>query len=243
MLKIAARTLDLYEAFARARSPLTLSELAREIDVAPSSCFELVGTLRERGYLYGIGDRRALYPTRRMMDNVLAIAGHEPHIGRIAPRLERLRDETQETVILGRQHGDGVVYLVIAEGPQTVRYTARVGEIKPLHSSAIGKVVLSGVDGGERRDWIERLPLTKMTGATLCDAAALNADIAAGIRRGYQMTRGENVADVMAVAMPLAAGNDRFGVCVAGPMHRMSVDKAGHVAALRAAVAELEETP
>lgn len=243
MLKIAARTLDLYEAFARVRSPLTLSALAREIEVAPSSCYELVGTLRDRGYLYGVGDRRALYPTRRMMDNVLAIASHEPHMRRIAPRLDRLRDCTQETVILGRQHGDGVVYLAVAEGPQTVRYTARVGDIKPLHSSAIGKVILSGSDGAERRKWIGRLPLTKMTGATLCDAAALFADIEAGVQRGYQLTRGENVADVMAVAIPLSAGGDRFGVCIAGPMHRMSVDQGGHVAALRAAVAELEETP
>lgn len=243
MLKIAARTLDLYEAFARTRCPLTLSELAREIDVAPSSCFELVGTLRDRGYLYAVGDRRALYPTRRMMDNVLTISGHEPHIDRIAPRLERLRDVTRETVILGRRHGDGVVYLMIAEGRQTVRYTAGVGEIKPLHSSAIGKVILSGADGAERRDWIERLPRRKMTGATLDDAAALAADIDAGLKRGYQMTRGENVADVMAIAMPLRLGSDRYGVCIAGPMHRMSVDQADHATALRAAVTELEKTP
>jgi IclR family transcriptional regulator, acetate operon repressor len=243
MLKVAARTLDLYEAFARARSPLTLSELAREIDVAPSSCFELIGTLRDRGYLYGLGERRAFYPTRRMMDNVIAIAEHEPHVSHIAPRLERLRNETQETVILGRQHGDGVVYLTIADGPQTVRYTARVGEFKPLHSSAIGKVILSAANGDERRAWIERLPRKKMTDATLCHAAALTADIEAGVQRGYQMTRGENVADVMALAMPLRVGGDLFGVCVAGPMHRMSVDQAGHVAALRATVAELEEIP
>lgn len=241
MLKNTARTLDLYETFARARRPLTLSELAREIAVAPSSCFELVGTLRDRGYLYGLGDRRALYPTRRMMDNVLAIAEHEPHIGRIAPRLDRLRDETRETVILGRRQGDAVVYLTIAEGRQTVRYTAQVGDIKPLHSSAIGKVFLSALEGGERRALIERLPRPKMTDATLCDPDALCADIEAGLRRGYQMTRGENVADVMAVAMPLMAGGDRFGVCIAGPMHRMGVDCARHVTALRSAVNELEE--
>lgn len=241
MLKNTARTLDLYEAFARARKPLTLSELAREIKVAPSSCFELIGTLRDRGYLYGIGDRRALYPSRRMMDNVLSIAEHEPHISRIAPRLETLRDETRETIILGRQQGNAVVYLIIAEGPQTVRYTARVGDIKPLHSSAIGKVILSGLSMDQRKAVIEQLPKPKMTDATLCDASALAADIEAGLRRGYQMTRGENVADVMAVAMPLSFGGDVFGVCIAGPMHRMSVDQARHVSALKAAVTELEE--
>lgn len=62
-----------------------------------------------------------------MMDNVPATAEHEPHIGRIAPRLGRLRDETRETVILGRRQGDAVVCLIAAESRQTVRRTAQVG--------------------------------------------------------------------------------------------------------------------
>jgi DNA-binding IclR family transcriptional regulator len=241
MLKSADRTLDLFEAFARAQKPLTLSELAREIEVAPSSCFALVKTLRDRGYLYGVGERRTLYPTRRMLDHATSIATCEPHVSRILPIMAALRDETGETVILGRREKNAVVYLHICESRQTVRYSAQVGDLKPLHSSAIGKVVLASMPKDERLKLIQALAKPRVTPNTLYAAADLAADIAAGELRGYQRTRGENVADVMAVAMPIVIGGDLFGLCVAGPMHRMSTMHARHAKALKRALAKVED--
>jgi IclR family transcriptional regulator, acetate operon repressor len=241
MLKSADRTLDLFEAFARAQKPLTLSELAREIEVAPSSCFALVKTLRERGYLYGAGERRTLYPTRRMLDQATSIAACEPNVSGLLPIMAALRDETGETVILGRREKSAVVYLHICESRQTVRYSARVGDLKPLHSSAIGKVVLAALPRDERGKFIQSLAKPRVTPNTLCAATALAEDVEAGERRGYQLTSGENVADVMGVAMPIVIGGDLFGVCVAGPLHRMSTAHARHARALKRALGKVEE--
>jgi DNA-binding IclR family transcriptional regulator len=241
MLKSADRTLDVFEAFARVQKPLTLSELAREIAVAPSSCFALVQALRARGYLYGLGERRTLYPTRRMLDHATAIAACEPYVARMLPLMEALRDETGETVILGRREKDAVVYLHVCESRQTVRYTAQAGDLKPMHSSAIGKVVLAAMPADERRKTIQALAKPRVTANTLCAAADLVADVAAGALRGYQLTRGENVADVMAVAMPIVIGGDPFGLCVAAPMHRMSDSYARHARAMKRALGKLEK--
>jgi DNA-binding IclR family transcriptional regulator len=241
MLKSADRTLDLFEAFARTQKPLTLSELARALDVAPSSCFALVKTLRDRGYLYGAGERRTLYPTRRMLDQAMSIAACEPYVARILPIMSALRDETGETIILGRREKNAVVYLHVCESRQTVRYTAQAGDLKPLHSSAIGKVVLAALPRAERVKLIQSLPKPRVTPNTLCAAGELADDVAAGELRGYQLTRGENVADVMAVAMPIVIGGDLFGLCVAAPMHRMSSTHARHAKAMKRALAKLEK--
>lgn len=241
MPKNADRTLNLFEVFARTQRPLTLSEMARELEVAPSSCFELIKTLRERGYLYGVGERRTLYPTRRMLDQTTAIAAREPHVAHLLPVMAALRDETQETVILGRREKDRVVYLHVCESPQTVRYTARAGDLKPLHSSAIGKVVLAALPTAERAALIQGLERTRYTPSTICSVSALAGDIETGLRRGYQMTRGENVADVVGVAMPLFVGGDLLGVCIAGPMHRMQARHARHAGALKRALSQMEE--
>jgi len=241
MLKNADRTLDLFEAFARTQRPLTLSELARELEVAPSSCFELIKTLRERGYLYGVGDRRALYPTRRMLDQTVSIAASEPHIARLLPVMAALRYETKETVILGRRDKDGIIYLHVCESPQTVRYSARAGDVKPLHSSAIGKIVLASLPVSERAKVIRALPRPRFTTRTLCATAQLIEDLEEGLARGYQLTRGENVADVMGVAMPVVVEGDLFGMCVAGPMHRMEAAHARHADVLKRALASLEQ--
>jgi DNA-binding IclR family transcriptional regulator len=241
MLKSADRTLDLFEAFARTQKPLTLSELAREIEVAPSSCFALIKALRDRGYLYGVGERRTLYPTRRMLDHATSIAACEPNVSRMLPIMAALRDETGETVILGRREKNAVVYLHICESRQTVRYSAQVGDLKPLHSSAIGKVVLAGMPRDDRLKFLQKLSKPRITAKTLCAATDLAADIEVGEQRGYQLTSGENVVDVMAVAMPVVIGGDLFGLCVAGPMHRMSTLHVRHGKALKRALSKVKE--
>ena len=49
MVKTVARTLDVLEAFATARGPLSPSELARTIRVPVVSCFAIARTLEAAG--------------------------------------------------------------------------------------------------------------------------------------------------------------------------------------------------
>ncbi|MBI1985503.1 MAG: helix-turn-helix domain-containing protein, partial [Rhodospirillales bacterium] len=109
-VRTAVRTLEAFEAFGRSQRPLTLSELARAIGVPVSSCHGLVATLRNRGYVYSVGNKRRVYPTRRLLDVAEAIVRNDPLLEFVEPMLTRLRDDTGETVILGTREGDGVVY-------------------------------------------------------------------------------------------------------------------------------------
>ena len=51
-VKVALRTLNLFELFAKQRQPLVLSDLAEQLDIPSSSCLALIRTLSQRGYLY-----------------------------------------------------------------------------------------------------------------------------------------------------------------------------------------------
>ncbi len=238
-VKSARRTVDLFEAFARSQGPLSLSELARALAMPHSSCFNLVRALEGRGYLYAVGERRRLYPTRRLYHVASAIVAAEPVVARLEPALARLRDATRETVLLGKRQGDRALYLAVLEGPQTVRYTAEVGALKPLHSSAIGKALLSALGPSERAETVARLPLEAMTAATITDPALLLAELERAAERGYAETRGENIADVSAVARPVRIDGSLYAVAVAGPMHRMAADVPSHTAALEKACGSL----
>ena len=57
-MKTADRTLDIFEAFAEAKRPLSLSEIARMIDSPVSSCHGLLRTLQKSGYMYALDVRR-----------------------------------------------------------------------------------------------------------------------------------------------------------------------------------------
>lgn len=215
------RVLDIFEAFQAAERPLSLTELSEVAGIPKSSCHAIVATLVERGYLYSLQRPRALYPTRRIYDVAQAVAGNDPFLQRAMPLLEQLRDASGETVILGKRQGDAVIYLQVLEGTHAIRYSSRAGEFKPLFSSAIGKALLGSLKEPELRAFLDSHPLPAVTPNTLTDTDALFADIVESRKRGFFVTRGENVADVWAVSAFVPLRTQTMGVAVAGPALRM----------------------
>lgn len=238
----AQRVLEIFEAFAALQKPLTLSQLSEAVDAPVSSCFSIVKTLEEEGYLHCVSSRKEWYPTGRMAENARAIEKGEPLLARFDPVLMALRKETNETIILGQASsaGTSILYLKVFEGGQAIRYTSEIGARKPLHSTAIGKAVLSTMPPDQRRRAINGLKFKQITDRTLSGADALLNDIEEGIARDYQMTRGENVVDVGAIAMPVEIQGRTFGVAIAGPVTRLQERLEEHTAALRRACKQLE---
>lgn len=215
------RAFAILETFERERRPLSMKELADTCHIPASTCHSLVHTLLKRAYLYQTGRRKDLYPTRRLYDLGATILAHDPVLQRLEPAMQALRDATRETVILGKRQKEGIVYLEVIEGPEVIRYSARPGDTKPLHSTCIGKALLSTLKETDLRKQLATTPLSGITGTTITSADALIADIAAGRAEGCFVTRGENVPDVTAMAVPVAVNHELYGLAVAGPSHRM----------------------
>lgn len=133
---------------------------------------------------------------------------------------------------MGKRQGDQVLYLEVLESPQTIRYSSRAGEYKPLHSSSIGKVMLGAMSPAQLQEWVKKHPLRKVTSNTLTDLARLEANLEKGRRQGYYMTIGENVSDVAAIAAPVMANGEMLGIAVAGPAHRIKANQRKHAALL-----------
>jgi len=232
--------MELFEAFAKAQTPLSLSEIARALGAPASSSFNLIRALEGRGYLYLVEPKR-LYPTHRLFEVARTIAAREPWRDLLEPVLTELRDETRETVILGKRHGNRVIYLEVFEGPQTIRYTARAGDLKPLHSSSIGKALLGMLERAELTKLLKHLQLKQVTGATIVNRQQLIADLERSRRRGFFMTAGENVPDVLALSVGLRLNPEVYGIAIAGPMSRMREKLSAHIPALKMASAAIAE--
>ncbi len=235
----AMRALEVFEAFRTARRPLPLSELAQRTGIPVSTCHGVMRALESHGWLYYVNARDA-YPTRRLWDTADEIRANDPVVRRLEPALAALRDETDETVVVGARQGGSVTYLLVLEGRQAIRYSARAGERKPLHSSSIGKALLGELAPDALDTWLREHSLERITANTITSAKRLRADLDAGRRRGWFATRGENVADVMAVSAALRGFGAPLGVAVAGPVHRMQGREAAAAKRLVACLRRLE---
>lgn len=240
-MKPTDRALGIFEAFEAAGRPLTLSELAEAAGLPVSTSHGIVRVLMERGYLYLTSRRKDLFPTRRLYDMAAKIIAHDPYLERLEPHLDTLRNATRETVIVGKRQQNEIIYLSVLEGPQTIRYSAAAGELKPLHSTSIGKAMLSRVESAELRRQLAASTMEPVTDHTLTSADALFDDIAQSRERGYFVTRGESVSDVFAVAVPVDVNRDVLGIAIAGPRHRMEGEIERIAAALLDAKRSIEQ--
>lgn len=232
-VKTATRVLDMFEAFAGEARPLSLSELGRLLDIPVSSCFGLVRTLENRGYLYEFERRGGYYPTRRLQAMADRIAGADPVLERIEPLLMTLRDRCGETVLFGKLQAQGVVYLDVIESNQRIRYTASIGEFRPLHANSLAKAILGALEPQERDQVLDGYDWQRLTERTVTGREALEQDLDEARRRGWHANWGESVPDLAAVAWPVRLNRAWYAVSIAGPLQRMEPVLSELVNALR----------
>ena len=223
--RTALRPFAILEAFRAAGKPMMLSEVAHKTGIPVSTCHGVLRALEQSGYLYFLPSKEA-YPTRRLLEMAQEIALHDPVASRIVPQLYKLRDATNETVVLGALRNDHVVYLEVVESGQTIRYASRPGDVRSLHSTALGKAMLMSLPKLERDLRIEALKLRPVTGDTITSQRSLRRELEQSLTRGYAISRGENSPDVMAIAMPLRHAGTMLAISVAGPISRMAVGEA-----------------
>jgi IclR family transcriptional regulator, acetate operon repressor len=234
-VKSATRVLKLFDVFAVISAPLTLTELARELQIPTSSCFQLIRSLLAEGYLYQIGSRR-FYPSKKFAQVANAIAAHDPIQARFMPFLEELRARTDETAILSQMDGTELVYLLACEGTHMLRVSISPGHHAPLHSTASGKALLSGLPEEDLLSLLGQLPMPRTTSATICEREVLLTQIRER-RDSVHYARGERFAYLMGMAICIPAFGGIFAISVGGPIERLEAK----VASTEATLLEIRE--
>ncbi|MGQ9371508.1 IclR family transcriptional regulator [Azospirillum sp. ST 5-10] len=230
IVKQAENLLAILELFARVKRPRTLSQISEALGLPKSSTFNLLETLETQGFIHEMRLWGGYYPTRRLLALAQEIAQDDPFIDRLRPVLTWLQEQTGETVLLAHRADLETVYLEVIESQHPVRYFARTGDRRPIQVTSGGKAILSCYGAEERARLFAAIPFQKYRDCTLPDAAAVEADIQASIRRGWFENLSEFTADVLGIGMPVVLDGERLALSVAGPNFRL-MDKRAEVAA------------
>lgn len=214
-----------------ARQPVGVSELSRATGLDKSGVHRIAVTLHGAGWIRpagGAATRWELSPTFAR----LARAGGTASLATAArPTMERLRDETGESVLLAVVDADRQAMVVreAVESRQAVRLTATAGTELPVPGSAAGRAIAAHLPAAELARFRAAHP------GFDDDPPAL----AAVRRRGFATNDGEVDEDVRAVAAPLLAedGYPVGALVVCGPTTRMPADRMRAHAALVARLA------
>jgi DNA-binding IclR family transcriptional regulator len=216
------RALQLLLAFDSEAQELGVTELAAKVGVHKSTASRLAATLAGRGFLERApgSDAFRLGPELGRL-GLLALAGRD--LAELAASaMERLAEETSETVNLAVLDGDEAVNVAQVDGRHIVGVGAWTGRRTGLHCTANGKVLLAF--GGLS---LPGAPLIRHTERTITSPAALRHELEAVRRQGFATATGELEEGLHAVAVPVL---DRLGGCraalsVSGPAYRMPEER------------------
>ena len=146
-------------------------------------------------------------------------------LGPIATKtLEHLAADSGESAALHVRAGLQRICVEQVPSPQPVRYTARVGASNPLHTGAMGKVLLAFSDAQDLSHLLDRMPLTASTDATITDRGVLEAELNKVRELGWAVSRGEQAIGVAAMSAPIlrADGVVLASLSILGPNDRLT---------------------
>lgn len=241
MSKIVSRTLEVFETFATARRPMSLTELSRQLGIPMSSCHDVVRALEERGYLYELRQRGGYYPTGRLYDLARIIVENDPVTERAEPVLQRLSTELSASVSLGRIKEMQLTYLVVCNPPSPLRFSVAVGHTaRNLYATSAGKALLGGLPPEQQATYLEGIELKPMTRHTITSRKRLLAHLHESEARGWYVNREESVDDALTVSARFQWNETSYVLTAAGTLRRMESQLDEAVRALHAAIAELQ---
>jgi DNA-binding IclR family transcriptional regulator len=223
MSKIVARTVDFLELFAAQKRPLSHTEIARLLNIPPSSCHDVLQELLKRGYLYELTARGGFYPTLRLFEIAKTIADHDPVALRADALLRTLRDKIDESILLAKVNGLGATYLLSIEPSHPLRYLANVGDsVRHIHATSAGKALLAALDEQSLGTYLKSATLPSLTPHTITSKAALREELAAGNRRGWFLNREESLEGVTTLSARFTWTAAIYIVTIAGPTSRLA---------------------
>lgn len=222
------RTLRIIEVLGMSDSPMTATEINRELGLPKQTVHRLCKTLTAEGFLIPDSDGKRLRPSRRLRmlaSGVLFTSRF--HLARHQILID-VAKQVRETVNFVVPDDLGMTYQDRVETDWPFRIQLPIGSHVPFHCTASGKTFLASLKPAARRSMVDSLNLEKLTANTHHDADSLMRELREIAEQGYALDREEFMEGMVAIAVPVRDPMDRFFAALAyhGPTQRLSLETA-----------------
>ncbi|HQT85386.1 MULTISPECIES: IclR family transcriptional regulator C-terminal domain-containing protein [Acidiphilium] len=218
------RSLAILNRLAAADEGVTLTEIAQQVGLSPSTTHRLLTTLEHERYVHFDAERRLWSVGVQAFVAGNAFLKTRSVAGLARPHMRALMEESEETVNLAVEDQHEAVYLAQVECRQMMRAFARPGGRVPLHCSGVGKALLSAMSDAEIGRVLHQRGMARMTVKTINHTAGLRADLAAARARGYAIDDEEHAIGLRCIAAVIfnESAEAVAAVSVSGPVARIS---------------------
>jgi len=215
------RMLDIVAAL-KALNGARVAELSDYLDIPDSTVYRHLATLHAREFVVKEGDEYQL--GARFLNVGLAVRRRNRRYELIKDKVEQLAAETGEFVQFAvEEHGYGK-YIFRSNGEHSVTTDLNLGEAFYLHTTAVGKAILSQLPHDRVEQIVDRRGLPQKTEATIIEPNALYHNLDEVRDRGVAFNNEERIKGLRAVATPVTNAHEYLlgAITIAGPKNRMN---------------------
>ena len=226
-----SRGLRVLEILGAAKTPMSLSEIARAMDLSRSSVFRLVYTLRHMEFIKD-GEQKNTYTLGAQVLNLgFAYLNNQPITTIARPLLAQLRDVTGVSTHLSVLEGHYVLYLGSHQARSGFVSNMVTGTRVEAYTTAIGWCLLSGKSDADLAAFCKGLDMPPITKHTPTSFQTLKAWIDQMRTDGFIISRGFREPGGSSIAVPVWDEAGKVVACVnlSGPDSGFDFDKVEEV--------------
>jgi len=203
---VLVKAFALIESLAGAGGTASLAELAAVTAQAKPTTHRVLRALAALGYVEQSTDDGEYRLTSKLRQ--LALGSADRDLAAVAqPILQRLRDQTGETVNLGVLREGGISYLTVIESSHALRrVTGELSTGDPVLTTALGRAIASQLAPTARERLMRGPTIPKCTPHTVTDPSKLRAILAEAHRDGYAVERDQTDLGVTCFGAPIFRG-------------------------------------
>jgi IclR family pca regulon transcriptional regulator len=206
-LEALARGLRVIETFNQDRKQLTLSDIAKLVDLPRASVRRTLHTLVQLGYAEM--DDRMFRLRPRVLTLARAYLQSNAVSDIVQPALEILSEQTGESCSAAVLDGEDVTMIAHASPQRVLPVSAQIGFRLPAIATALGRVLLAALDDRDLDKFLSHLRPEKITKFTVTDKAQLRKAILDIRKTGYAVADQEVEVGFRSIALPLKKPDGR----------------------------------
>jgi len=190
-----------------------ITELSQRVMMSKSTVYRFLQTMKSLGYVDQEGESEKYTLTLKLFELGAKALQNVDLIRSADIQMREISRLTRETIHLGALDEDGIVYIHKIDSMYNLRMHSRIGRRNPLHSTAIGKVLMAWSEPGDVKALLAEMQFTRSTENTITDVPSLVKVLEKVREQGYGEDIEEQEQGLRCIAVPVF---DRFGVVIAG---------------------------
>jgi IclR family pca regulon transcriptional regulator len=202
-----ARGLSVMKAFDDQHASLTLSDVARIVDLPRASARRALLTLQSLGYVESNGRLFSLSPQVLTLARAYLASSPVPRVAQ--GFLEKISESLGESCSLSILHDQEVIYVARSTRKRIGSLHRDVGAHLPAHCTSMGRVLLAALPDSDLDDFIAAAKLQSFTPYTTIDKRELRLLIQKVRRSGYSLVDQELEIELRSIAVPVRSAGGR----------------------------------